>query len=155
MFGMSRGGNFSVGSPLRMQKRFQSALQKFQRFTEQELWAWWRYEGRCVTAWTFLEHVCQAVDCPGRHSRRPDASWCRRFTGERRNWNWLPFGSYSSPRLLVLARSPDSHRQGMFCCSPSWHVGSWSRQYTVQYRLGCGNVGMAVGEVESEEVCRR
>jgi len=23
-------------------------------------------------------------------------------------------------------RGPSSHRQEMFCCNPSWHVGSWS-----------------------------
>ena len=39
-----------------------------------------------VTAGSFLGHVCQAVSCPGRGSRRPGLGWCRRSNGERRNW---------------------------------------------------------------------
>jgi len=52
MSGVSGGGNLSTDSPVRRQKRFQSALRKFQRFT----WSLWAgtlnlggvmREGRC------------------------------------------------------------------------------------------------------------
>ena len=43
-----------------------------------------------VTEGAFLEHVCQAVICHGRHSRRPGQGWCRRSIG-RRSWP-LPLG---------------------------------------------------------------
>jgi len=66
--------------------RFQSALQKFQRFTG-SLWAGTLKLGGVmskadvVTAGAFLEHACQAVGCPGRTSRRPGPGWCRRSIG--------------------------------------------------------------------------
>ena len=54
----------------------------------QEPWilmAWWERTD-VVSAGTFLEHVCSAVGCPGRNSRRPGPGWYRRSIGERRNW---------------------------------------------------------------------
>ena len=54
----------------------------------QELWApvaLWARVG-VVTTGTFLEHVCPAVVCGGRHSQRPSQTWCRRSTSERRKW---------------------------------------------------------------------
>jgi len=50
----------------------------------------WHNEGVCVvTAGTFLDHVYQAVGCPGRHSWRPGLGWCRRSIDERRSWRFL------------------------------------------------------------------
>jgi len=53
---------------------------------------------------------------------------------------------------LMLPRSLGSHRQEMFCCNPSWHVGSWSRQHT-----DCGVVtsGWPLVWITSVEVCSR
>jgi len=39
-----------------------------------------------MTLGTFLEHVCPAVGCSGRNSRRPGLGWCRRSIGDRRSW---------------------------------------------------------------------
>jgi len=77
-----------------------------------------------VTAVTFLEHVCPAVSCPSRNSRRPGPAWCRRSIGERRNW-LFPLSHRAVQGCWMLPRSPGSHRQGMLCCYPSWHVDSW------------------------------
>ena len=52
----------------------------------QEPWAsvalWGKAEA--VTSRTFVGHVCPAVGCPGRNSRRPGLGWCPRSIGERR-----------------------------------------------------------------------
>ena len=85
MFVVSRGGNLSTDSSVRRQKRFQSALQKFQRFTGS------------LQAGTFLEHVCQAVSCPDQNLPRPGLTWCRRSTSEKRNW-LLPLGGTAAYR---------------------------------------------------------
>jgi len=82
-----------------------------------------------VTAETFLEHVCQAVGCPGRHSRKLGPGWCRLSVRERRNW-LLSADRAAVQGCWLLPRSPGSHGQEMLCCNPSWHVGSWSRQHT-------------------------
>ena len=69
MSGVSGGSNLSTDSPVRRQKRFQSALRKFQRFTG-SLWAGTlnlgvvMREADVVTAGTFLGHLCPAVGCP-------------------------------------------------------------------------------------------
>jgi len=52
----------------------------------------------------------------------------------------------------MLPRNPGYHRQGMFCCNPSWHAGSWSRQHT---KWDVGTSGWPLGWVTSVEVCRR
>ena len=54
----------------------------------QERWILVAVWGRTdvVTAGTFLGHVCPAVGCPGRNSRRRGLGWYRRFNGEKRNW---------------------------------------------------------------------
>jgi len=86
----ARGGNLSTDSPVRRQKRFQSALRKFQNFTGSlgagtfSLGGVMR-EGRCCYRWHF-GHVCPAVGCPARDSRRPGLGWCPRSISERRNW---------------------------------------------------------------------
>jgi len=87
---------------------------------EQDFWvlvALWE-RTRFVTAGTFLEHVCPAVGCPGRHSRRSGTHWCRRSISERRNWT-LHLGHRAVQRCWLLSSSPGSHRQEMFCCNPS------------------------------------
>jgi len=71
MSGVSGGGNLSTDTPVRRQKHFQPALQKFQRFTG-SLWAGTLNPGgvmrggraNVVTTGTFLGHVCPAVSCP-------------------------------------------------------------------------------------------
>jgi len=96
----------------------------------QEPWILVALWGRAdvVTAGTFLEHVCPAVGCPCRNSPRPGPGWCRRCIGERRNW-LLPLGHTTVQGCWMLPRSSGSHRHKMFCCSLSWHVGSWSHQH--------------------------
>jgi len=42
-----------------------------------------------MNAGSFLDHVCPAVGCPGRHSRKPGPRWCRCSISERRNWLFL------------------------------------------------------------------
>ena len=63
-----------------------------------------------MTAVTSLEHVYPAVGCLGRNSRRPGPDWCRRPTGERRNW-LLPLGNTAVQGCWMLTRSPGFHRQ--------------------------------------------
>ena len=151
------GGNLSTDSPVRRQKRFQSTLRKFQRFTG-SLWAgtfslgdaiWERVD--LVTEVTFLEYVCEAVHCPGRNSRRPWPRWCWRSIGGRRNWLLL-LGHTAVQGCWMLPSNPGSHSQGMFCCSPSWHVGSWSRQHS---DWGVGTSGWPWVWVASVDVYRR
>jgi len=104
-----------------------------------------------VTAGTFQEHACRGVDCPGRNSRRPGLGWCQRSIGERRSW-LFPLGYTTVQGCWMLPRSPGSHRQEMFCCNPSWHVGSWSHQHT---DWGVGTSGWPLVWIASVEVCRR
>jgi len=102
-----------------------------------------------VTVGNFVEHACPAVGRPGRNSRRPCQGLCRRSIGERRNW-LFPLGYTTVRRCWMLLRRPGSHCQ-MFCCKPSWQLKSPT------YRLGCGNVVMAIGFmwIASVELCRR
>ena len=51
----------------------------------------------------FLEHVCQAVGCPGRHSRRPGPGWCRRSIDKKRK-GLLPLRLAVAARLLAVAQ---------------------------------------------------
>ena len=104
-----------------------------------------------VTAGTFQEHACRGVDCPRRNSRRPGLGWCQRSIGERRSW-LFPLGYTTVQGCWMLPRSPGSHRQEMFCCNPSWHVGSWSHQHT---DWGVGTSGWPLVWIASVEVCRR
>ena len=120
---------------MRRQKRFQSALRKFHRYTGslwtgQEPWASVALWGKAdvVTSGTFLKYVCPSVGCSGRNLRRPGLGWCWRSIGER---SWVFSLGYATVQdCLMLPRSPGSHGQEMFCCNPSWHVGSWSHQHT-------------------------
>ena len=101
-------------------------------------------------AGTFQELVCPTVGCPGRNSLRPGPGWCWRSIGER---SWLfPLG-YTTVQgwLMLLPRSPGSHRQGMFCFNPSWHVDSWSHQHT---GWGVGTSGWPLMWIAGVEVCR-
>jgi len=70
-----------------------------------------------VTAGTVLGHVCPAVGCPGRGSRRPGLGWCRRSNGERRNW-LFPLGCTTVQGCWMLPRTPDSHRPRIFFVTP-------------------------------------
>jgi len=69
----------------------------------------WRYEREnvgVVTARTFLEHICPAVGCPGRHSRRPSPGWCRRSIGESRNCKVvLKWNSTLRTMVVVISSS--------------------------------------------------
>ena len=82
-----------------------------------------------MNAGTFLEHVCPGVGSPGRNLRRPGPGWYPRHIGEERNWLLL-LGHAAVQGCWMLPKSPGSHRQEMFCCNSSWHVGSWSHQHT-------------------------
>ena len=104
-----------------------------------------------VTAGTVWEHVCLAASRSGRNSRRPDPDWCRRSLSERRIWVF-PLGYTTVQDCWMLPRSPDSQRQEMFCCNPSWHVGSLSCQHT---DLGVGTSGWSLVWTASVKVCRR
>ena len=104
-----------------------------------------------VSTGTILEHFCPAVSCPGRNSRRPGLRWCRRSIGDRRICQF-PLGYTKVQNCWMLLRSPGSHRQEMFCCNPSWHVGSWSRQHT---DWGVGTSGWPMVWIASVEVFRR
>ena len=89
-----------------------------------------------MTAGTFLEHVCLAFSCHGRHSRRPSPGLCRRSIDERRNG--LHPLSLAAEGYWLLPRKPGSHRQEMLCCNPTWHFGGRSRQHTDwKCRDGC------------------
>ena len=63
-----------------------------------------------MTAWTFLETLCQAVGCHGRRSRRPGLDCCWGSIGERRNW-LLSLRRAAAQGCWLLPRSPGSHRQ--------------------------------------------
>jgi len=133
MFDVSGGGNLPTDSPMRRQKRFQSALRKFQRFTG-SLWAGTlslsgvMREGRCCDRGNFPRNRLSGsrLSWPTLAKARvgDDVSSSR-----RKNW-LLPLGHTTAPGCWLLRRSPGSHRQRMFCCKPSWHVGSWCRQHT-------------------------
>jgi len=133
MFVASGGGNLSTDSPVRRQKRFQSALRKFQRFTDgctQESWAslaLWKRDV-VLTTGTFLEHVCPAVGCPSRHPRWPDPGCGRRSISERRSW-LLPLSCAAAQGCWLLPRKPGYHRQEMQHYNPNWHAASSSRQH--------------------------
>ena len=93
----------------------------------QEPWASVALWRKAETTGTFIEHVCPAVGCPDRNSRRPGLGWCRRSIGER---SWAFRLSYTIVQgCWILPRSPGSHCEN-FCCKPNWRVGSWSHQYT-------------------------
>ena len=79
-------------------------------------------------------HVCPAVGCPGRNSRRPGLGWPLRSISEKRNW-LFPLGHTAVRGCWMLPWSPGSHCQEMFCCNPSWHVGSWSHQHGNEHGL--------------------
>ena len=119
----------------------------------QEPWASVALWGRAdvVTSGTFLEHVCPAVGCPGRNSRRPGLVWCRRSIGERRSW-LFPLGYATVQACWMLTRSPGSHRQEMFYYNPSWRVGSWSHQRT---DWDVGTSGWPLVWIANVEVCWR
>ena len=119
----------------------------------QEPWILVALWGRAdiVTAGTFLGHVCPAVGCPGRGSRRPGLGWIRHSNGERRSW-LFPLGCTTVQGCWMLPRSLASHRQGMLCCNLSWRAGNWSRQHR---SWGVGTSGWSLEWVASVEVCWR
>ena len=103
-----------------------------------------------VTSGTFQEHVCLVVGCPDQNSRRPGLGWCQLSISERKS-RLFPLGHTTVQGCLMLPRSPGSQRQEMFCCNPSWHVGSWSRQST---DWGVGTSGWPLVWIASVEICR-
>ena len=133
---------------MKRQRRFQSALRKFQRFhriaADRNLELRWCYKGR---PGTFLEHVCPAVGCPGRNSRRPGLGWWRRSIGERRSWLFPLY--YTTDQGWWMLPGVQAHRQEMFCCNPTWHVGNWSHQHT---DWGVGTSGWELGFVDVNDL---
>jgi len=106
--GVSGGGNLSTDSPVRKKRRFQSALQKFQRFTGL-LWAGTlnlgglMREGRC----------CDRGNFPMTRLTGSWLSWPRLAkarSGLVPTFQWreknlaVSFGLYNSPRLLDVAQ---------------------------------------------------
>ena len=73
-----------------------------------------------MAAGAFLGHVCPAVGCPSRCSRRPGLGWLRRSNGEKRNW-LFPLGCTTVQGSWMLPRSPGSHRPGNKLLSPGSH----------------------------------
>ena len=63
----------------------------------------------------------------------------------------FPLGHTAVHGCWLLPRSPGSHRQGMFCCSPSWHVSGWSHQRIGVW--GRRSSGKTLVWVASAEVC--
>ena len=140
--GVFGGDNLSTDSPVRRQKRFQSALRKFQRCTG-SLWArildfgCVMREGRC----------CDRGNFPRTRLSGSRLSWPRLAkarsglvpTFQRREKNLaVSIGLYNSPRLLDVAQESRL---------TSWQLKSltsWQLK-SPMYRLGCGNVGMVVG----------
>ena len=150
IFGVSAGGNLLTDSPVRRQKRFHSALQKFQRFSRL-LWAGtlnlggFMREGRC----------CYRGSFPRTRPSDSRLSWPK-FAKARSGL--VPTFQRQEKKLAVfllgwmLPRSPGSHRSGMLSCNPGWHASSWSRQHA---DWGVETAGWSLGWVTSVEVCRR
>ena len=115
----------------------------------QELWvSLWCYE-RGLVLWSrkiLLEHVCQAVGCPGRHSKcqvrdgvdfpsvREETGYSLWFVQQLiKVVGCCPGGqaiNVSRCGCWLLPGRPSYQRQQMQCCNPSWHAGSRSRQHT-------------------------
>ena len=138
MFNVSGGGNLSTDSSVSRQKHFQSALRKLQRFTG-SLWAGtlsfggFMREGRC----------CDFGNFPRTRLSGSWLSWPKLVkarsglvpTFHRWDKNLAVSLGYTTVQgCWMLPRSPGSHRQGMFCCNPSWRVGSWSH-HSIQTRV--------------------
>jgi len=91
---VSGGGNLSTYSPVRGQKRFQSALQKFQRFTG-SLWAGTlslggvMREGRCCDRESFPRTRLSGSRLSWPKLAKARSGWCRPSIGERRSWLFL------------------------------------------------------------------
>ena len=156
MFDVSGGGNLSTDSSVRRQKCFQSALRKFQRFTG-SLWAGTlsfggvMREGRC----------CDLGNLPRTRLSGSGLSWPKLVKTRSglvptfHRWEKklaVSFGLYNSLRLLDVAQESRLSRQDMFCCNPSWRVGSWSHQRT---DWGVGTSVWQLVWIASVEVCRR
>jgi len=115
--GVSGGSNLSTDSPVRRQKRFQSALRKFQSFTG-SLWA-----GTFNLGGVMREVRC----CDRRNFPRTRLSVSRRSwprlakarsglvpTFQRREKKLaVSFGCTTAQVYWILPRSPGSHRPGM------------------------------------------
>jgi len=106
--GVSRGGDLSTDSPVRRQKRFQLALQKFQRFTG-SLWAGTLNLGGVVRE----DRCCDRGNFPRTHLSGSRLSWPRLVkarsglvpTFQRREKKLaVSFGLYNSPRLLDVSQ---------------------------------------------------
>ena len=155
IFDVPGGGNLSTDSPVRRQSTSNRSCESSNASPDrcgQEPWILLALWGRTdvVTAGTILEHVCPAVGCPGRTSRRPGLYWCRHSNGEKRNW-LFPLACTTVQGCWIIPTSPGSHHQRMLCCNPSWHAGSWGRQHTDG---GMKTTGWSLGRVARVEVCK-
>ena len=132
MSGVSGGGNLSTNSPVRRQKRFQSALRKFQCFTGSLLAGTLNLgcvmrEGRCCNRGSFTR-----TRLPGSRPSWPKLVKTRSglvptFQGREKKLV-VSFGLYNSPRLLDVAQ--ESRLSPLLFSNPSWHASNWSRQCT-------------------------
>ena len=155
MFVVLRGGNLSTNSPVRMQKRFQLALQKLQHFSG-SLWAKTSSlsgvmrEGQC----------CDHGSFPGTCLSGSRLSWPKLTkassgvvpTFHQREKLAASFASYSSPWLLDVAQESRLSPSGDVVLLPSWYAGSWSHQHT---DWGVGTSGWLKVWVASGQVCKR
>ena len=149
---VSGGGNLLRDSSVRRQKHVQSALPKFQCVTG-SLWAGtWSFggimrEGQC----------CDRGNFPRTHLSGSRLSWPKLakvrsgLVPTFHRWEMKP-AAWVIQQSKVLGCCPGSHRQKMFCCNPSWHVGSWSHQ---RIAWGVGTSGWPLVWIASVEVRRR
>jgi len=133
-----------------------SALLKFQRLTRL-LWAGTfclrgvMREGRCCDRRSFPRTRLSGSQLSWPKFAKARSGLVPTFHGERKNW-LLHLGRTAVQGCCMLPRSPGSHRQEMFCCNRSWHVGSWSRQHTDWV---VGTLGWPLVWIASVEVSRR
>jgi len=125
---MSWGGSLSTDSSVKRQKRFQSALRKFQHFTG-SLWAGTLSfggiirEGRCCERrkgrpMLWMQELSRlVVGFPDKNMWRPSLGWRKLSIMKRRNW-LFPFGYITVQGCWMLPRSPGSHHQEMFFVTP-------------------------------------
>jgi len=120
---VSLGDNLSTDSPVRRQKRFQSALRVFQRFVG-SLWAGTLCYGgvmrerRCCDHWNLPRARLSDGWLSWPKFAKVSSGLVPHSICERRNW-LLSLGHTAVQSCWILPRSPDSHCQRMCCYNPS------------------------------------
>jgi len=139
-------GNLLADSPVKRQKRFPSTLWKFQQRFTGLLWAeTFRLsavmrDGRCRHRGRFPRTRLSGSRLSWPTLAKAKSSWCRHSIGEKKNW-LTPLGRTAAQGCWLLPWSPGSYRQQMFCYIAPVNMLA---DKSPTYRLGCGNVGMAV-----------